>query len=829
MADSMASTVQLADIVLGIMVLMLLAALTAMISARLPKLPFTIALVLLGTLLATLAEQLPALAFLSRFELTPELVLFVFLPTLIYESAHSLDARQLQRNLVAVLTLAVPGLLISTVIIGGLFYWLTDFSLIVALLLGAILSATDPVAVIALFKQLGVPERLTVLVEGESLFNDATSLVLAGLLLAIALSGEVGGRVVVDGFVQFLVVFFGGIVVGCLLSLVVCELLGWVDANPAVEISLTTILAYLSFIIAEHSFHVSGIMAVVAAGITVGGYGRSKISPGTENYMHHFWEYAAWLANALIFLMVGLTVEVGLVADNLSLIAIVVFAMLISRAVVVFGLVPLIGRLPGAEAVSRGYQAVMFWGGLRGAIALAIVLSLPEVSYRDTLVAVVTGAVLFTLIVEGLSIEWLVKRLGLDRPDLADQVAQYEGELQAKHWSLSQIEVLETGGFFSERIARRLEAEIRQRIATLQASLEGCYEQMDPATQQRLLAMRVLLREKSRYEELFRRGLIGESAFRELIHHVAYQFDDAKHYHRLPVQELSLSLGRLAVRGILRVMLDMGVLRSWVERKQHRQMLCDYEIAWGRYRGANSVLKNLDEMVPESHVGRAAEVAIVELYQGLKNLRAREIEEFAELYPEFVGAVQDRLGHRLTLISERTEIERIARHGILPEGASREILKAQERRLRTLREGDLSNYLDIGVEELLAKVPLFAMLNEAQFATIAPYLHERSIPRGEEIIRRDQTGDSLFLVARGIAEIVAEPGIPATRLYAGDFFGERALLHQTPRNRTVAAATPCTCYELHREEWRRICTLHPDIERAVETVDRERNSGAHPA
>ena len=297
------------DLVGGVVLLILAASLTAMLSSRMAKLPLTIALVLIGALISALASHVPMLGLLADFHLTPELVLFVFLPTLIYESANNLDARQLQSNLLPVLTLAVPGLLISTAIIGGIFYLFSGFSLIICLLLGAILSATDPVAVIALFKQLGVPERLTVLVEGESLFNDATSLVLATLLVGIALSGEFGGLTVVSGFGDFLRVFFGGVLVGWLLAMAVCQLLGSIDAQAPIEISLTTVLAYGAFLVAEHSLHVSGIMAVVAAGLTMGSYGRSKVSPGTEAYLHDFWDYSAWLANALIFLLVGMQVD----------------------------------------------------------------------------------------------------------------------------------------------------------------------------------------------------------------------------------------------------------------------------------------------------------------------------------------------------------------------------------------------------------------------------------------------------------------------------------------------------------------------------------------
>ncbi len=163
--------------------------------------------------------------------------------------------------------------------------------------------------------------------------------------------------------------------------------LGGIESDPAIEITVTTILAYFSFIIAEHAFHVSGIMAVVAAGLVIGSsWGKSKISPSSAEFMEHFWEYLAFVANALIFLMVGLQIDLVVLWQSADLIPIVILAMLVSRAIVVFGVVPLLGKFPGAEAIGIPFQAVMYWGGLRGAIALAIVLSLPPFDYKDTLI-----------------------------------------------------------------------------------------------------------------------------------------------------------------------------------------------------------------------------------------------------------------------------------------------------------------------------------------------------------------------------------------------------------------------------------------------------------
>ena len=206
------------------------------------------------------------------------------------------------------------------------------------------------------------PQRLTILVEGEGLFNDATSIVLSRILVGVIVVGAASAGGIAGSALDFLTVFLGGLVVGWCLGLITGWILGRVEFDPLIEITLTTVLAYMSFLLAEEVFHTSGVMAAIAAGLTLGGWGRMKISPSVRTYLEHFWEYIAFVANALIFLMVGLRVELSVLWSEIDLLLWVLLAMLVSRFLVVFGLVPLAGRLPGAEPVSRGYQSVIYWG-----------------------------------------------------------------------------------------------------------------------------------------------------------------------------------------------------------------------------------------------------------------------------------------------------------------------------------------------------------------------------------------------------------------------------------------------------------------------------------
>ena len=514
----MQPTSYVAAIVAGVVTLLLIATVTRAVTRRL-KLPFSVVLVLVGIGLAALSTAYPRVfAVLHDLEISSALIFYVFLPTLTFEAAFNLDARQLRENLGSILVLAGPGLLLSTLVIGLVVGITTPIPFTAALLLGAILSATDPVAVVALFGRLGAPQRLRVLVEGESLFNDATSIVLARLLLGVVLAGTVSGRVILQGALDFVLVFVGGLAVGWLLGLLTGYALGKVE-DRFIEITLTTVLAYVSYLVAEEVLHVSGVMATIAAGLTIGGWGRMKISYPVRHYLESFWEYVAFIANALIFLLVGLRVEPFSLWATLGLLFWVVVALLVSRAAVVYGLMPLVERLPRAEPMTSAYRAVIFWGGLRGAIALAIVLSLPPFQYREVFVTLTMGAVLFTLLVQGLTIEPLVRRLGLDRPLLADRLAGLEGDYAAKRQAVDRLPDLRASELCSAAVTMRLQRQYSKRLDGIKAAIEDLHttERVDDDTERVLLSLRALAEEKSLYADMFDRGHLSERAFRQLL------------------------------------------------------------------------------------------------------------------------------------------------------------------------------------------------------------------------------------------------------------------------------------------------------------------------
>ncbi len=384
-------------------ILLLVAAFVAILARRV-KLPYTVGLVLAGTVLALF----PRLAGLT---LTKELVFNILLPPLIFEAAFQMEWKPLCRDLPVTLGLATVGVLLAAGLTATGVHFLLGWEWQPAVLLGVLISATDPVSVIATFKEAGVQGRLKRLVETESLFNDGT----AAVLFVVALAAGTGEALSFGHVLSsFLVTFIGGILCGGLIGWLLLYVVGRTD-DHLVEITSSTLAAYGSFLAAEH-FHLSGVMAALAAGIVFGNFGScGAFTDRGRAEVLSFWEYLAFVANSLIFLLIGVQLpHQNFGAVWLPLAAVIVLVLL-GRAAAVYGCCAPFAR--SSWRVQRSHQHILVWGGLRGALALALVFGLPpDIPRQDTLVTVVFGVVAFSVLVQGLTMPWLLRRLGALNP-----------------------------------------------------------------------------------------------------------------------------------------------------------------------------------------------------------------------------------------------------------------------------------------------------------------------------------------------------------------------------------------------------------------------------
>jgi CPA1 family monovalent cation:H+ antiporter len=380
--------------------LLLVAALVAMITRRV-RLPYSVGLVAAGLGIALLAPgRVPPL---SR-----DLIFFIFLPPLVFEAAIQIPWKPFRRELPLLSVLVTIGVVLAAAVVAGGMHWLAGWSWIGAGLFGVLIAATDPVSVIAMFKQTHVDRRLHLLVEAESLLNDGTAAVGFAVLLAIATGGSAGPG---DIALRLVGTVLGGVACGAAVSIALVVIAGR-TTDRLVEVTLTMLIAYGSFILAEH-LGASGVIATLTAGMVVGNYGfLGSISDSGRSGVLNHWEFVAFLVNSLIFLLIGgqeAGVQIGAV---LAAAGLAVVLSLAGRAVAVYPLMLAFART--RLAVPWAYKHVLFWGGLRGALALALALALPEsVAERGEIIAVAFAVVAFSIVVQGISMPWLVRRLGL--------------------------------------------------------------------------------------------------------------------------------------------------------------------------------------------------------------------------------------------------------------------------------------------------------------------------------------------------------------------------------------------------------------------------------
>lgn len=349
--------------------------------------------------------------------------MFVFLPALLFEGSWSINLKQLRESWLPIFILAGPGLLVSLVLIALFLHFFAGIEWSLAFLLGAILSPTDPVAVLGLFRQVKVNERLSTIIEGESLFNDGVAGSLYQTFLAIVLlssqsHASIGGGSWFNGILVFLVEAGGGTLIGILCGFLVSRLVKLID-EPLIETTITIVTAYGVYLLAD-ALHASAILAVIVASLILGNYGRHVgMSEQARAAVDTFWSMIAFLANALLFLLVGTQLNLFqfLTSSNASfsliLIAVLsIVAVLLARFVMVGMLRGLALLRPSGGSIVFSWRFIIFWSGLRGALSLALVLALPlEVPTRDALIFATYAVVLFTLLVQGLSLRSILRRL----------------------------------------------------------------------------------------------------------------------------------------------------------------------------------------------------------------------------------------------------------------------------------------------------------------------------------------------------------------------------------------------------------------------------------
>ena len=818
-------------LILGLAGLLTIASFLLPLANRL-KFPYTVLLAAAGSILGVIVLTVgdvhglwvlgDFLHALDQFDITSEVVFFIFLPALIFESALNISVRHLLDDIGSILLLAVIGLLISTATVGASVWAISDTALITCLLLGAIVSATDPVAVIAIFKNLGAPMRLTILVEGESLFNDATAIVLFTILVALLMgNGDESSLLGAAG--NFMVVFFGGILVGLVLGWVVSSIIGQLHNMPLIEITLTVCLAYFSFLFAEHYLHVSGVMAVVSAGLVTRSYGRTMVSPATWHALFETWEQLGFWANSLIFFLVGLLVPQVLLdftgVDFITL-GVLILAAFGARAVTLYGVLPILNWVGLGQKISLSFRTVMLWGGLRGAVSLALALVIletpgipPEV--QKFIAVLVTGFVLFTLFVNATTMPIVLKMFGLDKLPSRD-VAIRNRILEL---SLSRIrEELEqtaTDYRIDPIIAHEVATDCEQRVARMGQTMTD--DEKIPPEELPTIGMGTLInQERHLYLSHFSEGLISAGITRTLLTRVVDNLQDGLKTGEINGYKEAVKEA-IGFHPLFRFCMMLH-RRFGLTAPLAAQLANRFEIL----RSTQAVVRELMHYNRETIstlFGEATAKTLEGLLTWRYDITWEALQGLRLHYPEYARTAQKRHLGRVALRLEDHSYRRMLKEHVLSEELFNRLERDLDKRAQAL---DRQPRLDLGLDpaKLVARVPYFAELDERRIREIVKALKPRLAVPGEYIMRKGETADAMYFIVSGAVEVAlkSEP----KRLGSGDFFGAIALITQEARKADVIAIEFCHLLVLRWRDFRRVLDVHPNLRDIVHRTALER-------
>ncbi len=802
--------------------------------ARRINLPYTVLLAVVGLSLGALivatrnVEGMGPLGdflhALRGFAIPADAFLAIFLPTLLFETALAIDIRQLMEDVAPILLMAVVAVILCAFCVGLSLARSFGLSLAAALLLGSIVATTDPVAVVGIFRDLGAPKRLSLLVEGESLFNDAAAIALYGLLIEL-LMGEHGGGPG-QAVLVFLRDFLGGALFGYLAARGTCAIARPLRGLPQAEITLTVALAYLVYIFAQHYLMVPGVVAVVVAALTLSAVGRTRFTPMTWHRLENIWQQLGFWANSLIFLLAAMLVPrlIGTVGwRDAMMLGVLIVATLAARFVVVFGLFPLLSFARLAERIDPAYGVVILWGGLRGAVSLALGLAVAEndglpAELRHVVAVLTTGFVLFTLLVNGISLRPLIRILGLDRLAPAEQALRDRALILALGGIKTKLAGVAATDKLGYKPTARMAEEYDRRIAAVEA--QGHLAEGLGAEDLVYVGLRILATHEGELAlDKLEAGLLPRSVADALIAGAASLGDAAKtggsaEYQRAAAAALGFPRSfRLALAlhhrfGIERPL--AGVLAERFERLllEHMMLIDLADFVDQRLKpilGAGTAVTLSDVL------GRRA--AAVE--QALAALRLQ--------YPDYAEMLEERYLGRVSL-----RLEEDAYRALLDESVvSQEIFNDLDRRLAgRRRQLDRRPSLDVALnpEALIAKVPLFADLAPERRAAIARLLGSRLVLPGERIVTKGERGDAMYFIASGAVAVAL--GDSEVRLGSGDFFGEIALLARRPRTADVTALGFCRLLALNAGDFESLLSGDPEMRAAIHIVARQRLSVA---
>ena len=791
------------------------------------RLPATVILAIFGIALGTAAafllhsEMTNALDGLARaivnLPIRSNLFLYVFLPMLIFAVALTIDLRRMLDDWVPILVLAVVAVVVSTLAVGFALHAIQPalgLSLMACLMVGAIVSTTDPSAVVGIFRATPAPQRLARIVEGESLLNDAAAIALFSLFFAYVAFG-IPNPTPMEAVLRFPWLILGGAGVGWLAARLVMAGLVRLGEHPLGQVSITVALPFLVFILAETVLGASGVVAVVAAGLTLNFLAPGKLSPPAVTKLRDTWDLLGYWAGGLIFVLAALLIP-QLLADvrpfDLVMVGVTVLAALAARAVILFGLLPLMARLRLSPRVEPRYRSAILWGGLRGAVTLALALAVTEsvripTDIKRQVGIIATGLTLFTLIVQGTTLRMVISWLGLDR------LAPLDRALSAQVVAVALQSVRETVSETARDLglARETVRDEAKRFAErVDRAVDRAEEAAEIPDRDRITLGLVALagRERDLILEQFRERILPPRLANRML-------ADADR-----LIEATRSGGRLAYLHTARTRLR-ATRGQWFEEFLHNRLGLSGPLGnhtaerFERLVTLRDVLRDLHGFI-DTRIRRIHGKRVADLLHDVLERRVEETDKALDglklQFPGYAEQLERRLIRQIVLAQEEREYAALVEDGLIgPElrSALMADIAARRQALATRPPLDLA----LQKAELVGQFPLFADMDDAGRRALARRLRTVYARPGEVLMRRGEMPRRVWFIASGAVEV--DRRNHKQRLGRGEMFGHLALLKRAPRQGQVVALTHCTLLALEESRFLRLLSRNDALRQEV--------------
>jgi len=740
--------------------------------------------------------------------------LYVFLPTLLFQATLGMNLRRMLDDWVPILVLAVVAVVVATLGIGYALSWASTLPLAACLLIGAIVSTTDPSAVVSIFRSISAPRRLARIIEGESLLNDAAAIALFGLFMGYVMLGapdpDMG-----EALARFPMLILGGALVGWLAARLAVSVMAQFARHERAQISISVALPYLAYIGAEQSIGASGVIAVVAAGLTLNLTGPGRLPPQAWANLREIWDLLAHWAGALIFILAALLIprllEEVRVGDFL-LIGVVIAAAIAARTVVLFGLLPLLTMLRISPAVERPYRVAILWGGLRGAVTLALALAVTEsfrvpVEVKRVVGILATGFTLFTLIVQGTTLRWIIGKLGLDRLSPIDEALSRQVVAVALQTVREDVAKTTENYDLTREIVR---SEAKRFGERLEGAVKTAEDSADILDRDRITLGLIALagHERDTILARVRERTISARMAEQVLSDADRLIEGARiggrsGYQRAARRSVAYGRGfRAAVLLNSRLRLSEPLGRMTADR---------FELLLSQ----RLILHDLDGFI-DGRIRRIHGRRVADLLQELLSRRVESVETALDglrlQYPGYAEELERRFIRRTALRLEEREYTAMREDGLI--GAEVFSVLMQDLAARRTAAEDRP-HLDIALQraELVRQFPLFTDLDDGALKQLGRAFQTRYANAGDVIIRKDSVAKSVFFIASGAVEL--ETAGQTWRLGRGEMFGQMAILLNKARRAEVRAIAPSTLLALDEERFRRLLSRSEALQVAV--------------